>query len=102
MFFSVFPARAVAEADAEALSRLGASENDSSSTSPAGAAVPSQEKRLVDWLMRDYDADVRPVKNSSEPVIIRLGITLTQIFDLVSAQIDTEQVAMSYVPAAAQ
>lgn len=72
----------VAEADAEALSRLGASENDSSSTSPAGAAVPSQEKRLVDWLMRDYDADVRPVKNSSEPVIIRLGITLTQIFDL--------------------
>ncbi|KAG8185243.1 hypothetical protein JTE90_002769 [Oedothorax gibbosus] len=44
----------------------------------------SAEKRLVDKLMRGYDNTVRPVKNASDAVTIRLGITLTQIFDLVS------------------
>jgi hypothetical protein len=34
--------------------------------------------------MRNYDNTVRPVKNASDAVVIRLGITLTQIFDLVS------------------
>ncbi|CAN7992835.1 unnamed protein product, partial [Ixodes hexagonus] len=42
----------------------------------------SHEKRLLDTLMKRYDASVRPVKNSSDPVVVRLGITLTQIFDL--------------------
>lgn len=56
-----------------------ARENDSSSPPPPPL---SHEKRLMDSLLRHYDASVRPVKNSSEPVIIRLGITLTQIFDL--------------------
>ncbi|GBM79645.1 hypothetical protein AVEN_184206-2-1, partial [Araneus ventricosus] len=44
----------------------------------------SAEKRLVDKLMRGYDNTVRPVKNASTAIVIRLGITLTQIFDLVS------------------
>ncbi|KAH6940067.1 hypothetical protein HPB50_024615 [Hyalomma asiaticum] len=65
----------VAEADETWSSR----ENDSSSSLPPQL---SHEKRLMDTLLRHYDASVRPVKNSSEPVIIRLGITLTQIFDL--------------------
>nr|XP_042902633.1 neuronal acetylcholine receptor subunit alpha-2 isoform X2 [Parasteatoda tepidariorum] len=42
----------------------------------------SDEKRLVDKLMRGYDNSVRPVKNASDAIVIRLGITLTQIFDL--------------------
>ncbi|XP_043217875.1 neuronal acetylcholine receptor subunit alpha-10-like [Amphibalanus amphitrite] len=42
----------------------------------------SYEKRLMDFIVRDYDRDVRPVFNASDPVIIQLGITLTQIFDM--------------------
>lgn len=44
----------------------------------------NDEKRLLKYLMRNYDRSIRPVKNASTPVVIRLGITLTQIFDLVS------------------
>lgn len=44
----------------------------------------NDEKRLLNYLMRNYDRSIRPVKNASTPVVIRLGITLTQIFDLVS------------------
>lgn len=43
----------------------------------------SHEKRLVDKIMYGYDNTVRPVKNASDAIVIRLGITLTQIFDLV-------------------
>lgn len=42
----------------------------------------NDEKRLLAYLMRHYDSSVRPVRDSSSPVVIRLGITLTQIFDL--------------------
>ena len=44
----------------------------------------SSEKHLMDFIVRGYDRDVRPVFNASEPVVIQLGITLTQIFDMVS------------------
>ncbi|XP_075537182.1 neuronal acetylcholine receptor subunit alpha-10-like [Dermacentor variabilis] len=71
---SLLSTNLVAEADEIWLSP--GRENDSSSP------PLSHEKRLMDSLLRHYDASVRPVKNSSEPVIIRLGITLTQIFDL--------------------
>lgn len=71
---SLLSTNLVAEADETWLSP--GRENDSSSP------PLSHEKRLMDSLLRHYDASVRPVKNSSEPVIIRLGITLTQIFDL--------------------
>lgn len=58
-------------------------ENATMSSGGSSSSVTwSHEKRLLDALMRNYDASVRPVKNSSEPVVIRLGITLTQIFDL--------------------
>ncbi|GFX60774.1 hypothetical protein TNCV_4977501 [Trichonephila clavipes] len=49
----------------------------------------SAEKRLVDKLMRGYDNSVRPVKNASHAIVIRLGITLTQIFDLIVSASDT-------------
>ncbi|XP_076061263.1 neuronal acetylcholine receptor subunit alpha-10-like, partial [Oratosquilla oratoria] len=42
----------------------------------------NDEKRLLDFLMVGYDRDVRPVKNASHPIVIQLGITLTQIFDM--------------------
>lgn len=71
---SLISTNLVAEADETWLSP--GRDNDSSSP------PLSHEKRLMDSLLRHYDASVRPVKNSSEPVIIRLGITLTQIFDL--------------------
>ena len=44
----------------------------------------NDEKKLLNYLMRNYDKRIRPVKNVSSPVLIRLGITLTQIVDLVS------------------
>ncbi len=43
----------------------------------------NDEKRLLRYLMRGYERDVRPVKNATTPVVIQLSITLTQIFDMV-------------------
>ncbi|KAH9493854.1 hypothetical protein DERF_014582 [Dermatophagoides farinae] len=42
----------------------------------------NDERRLFNYLMRNYDNTIRPLKNASKPINIRLGITLTQIFDL--------------------
>jgi hypothetical protein len=33
---------------------------------------------------RNYSNNVRPVRNASVPVPVKLGLTLTQIFDMVS------------------
>ena len=35
--------------------------------------------------MENYDREVRPVYNASHPVEVKVGITLTQIFDMVSS-----------------
>lgn len=43
-----------------------------------------QEKLLLQQLMRGYERDVRPVRNASQAVVVQVGITLTQIFDMVS------------------
>ena len=43
-----------------------------------------QESRLLSHLMENYDKEVRPVINASKAVEVRVGITLTQIFDMVS------------------
>ena len=43
-----------------------------------------QESRLLSHLMENYDKEVRPVVNASKAVEVRVGITLTQIFDMVS------------------
>lgn len=34
-------------------------------------------------LFRNYSNNVRPVRNASLPVPVKLGLTLTQIFDMV-------------------
>lgn len=41
------------------------------------------ESRLLAYLMQGYDREVRPVNNASNAVSVYLGITLTQIFDMV-------------------
>ena len=42
-----------------------------------------EESRLLNYLMANYDREVRPVYNASQAVVVRVGITLTQIFDMV-------------------
>lgn len=42
------------------------------------------EQRLMNHLMKHYERSVRPVKNASDTVLVRMGLTLTQIFDMVS------------------
>ncbi|CAF0719259.1 unnamed protein product [Brachionus calyciflorus] len=44
--------------------------------------VNSDEQRLLRLLLRNYEKDVRPVFNSSTTVTVKVGLTLTQIFDL--------------------
>ena len=42
------------------------------------------EQRLMNKLLWKYERAVRPVKNASDTVVVRMGLTITQIFDLVS------------------
>jgi len=48
----------------------------------AGKRGKQQEARLLSHLMENYDREVRPVYNASQAVVVRVGITLTQIFDM--------------------
>jgi nicotinic acetylcholine receptor len=41
-------------------------------------------KRLYDDLLRDYNKLIRPVGNTSDTLIVKLGLRLTQIIDVVS------------------
>ncbi|CAF3648475.1 unnamed protein product [Adineta steineri] len=43
----------------------------------------SDEQRLLYFLMKNYSNSVRPVRNASKPVPVKLGLTLTQIFDMI-------------------
>jgi len=42
------------------------------------------EQRLMRQLLRRYETAVRPVRNASDTVMVRMGLTLTQIFNMVS------------------
>ena len=42
------------------------------------------EQRLFYTLMTGYEKAVRPTRKASEVVVVKLGITLTQIMDIVS------------------
>jgi hypothetical protein len=42
------------------------------------------EQRLMYKLLRTYEKAVRPVKNATDTVVVKMGMTLTQIFDMVS------------------
>ena len=43
----------------------------------------SAERRLLNDLMASYQKLERPVANESEPVILKFGLTLQQIMDVV-------------------
>ena len=45
--------------------------------------------------MENYDREVRPVYNASHPVEVKVGITLTQIFDMVSSYGEERQEELS-------
>ena len=42
------------------------------------------ESKLLKYLMRNYDREVRPVVDPKTAMVVNVGITLTQIFDMVS------------------
>ena len=44
------------------------------------------EQRLFYTLMNGYERAVRPTKKASDAIVVKLGITLTQIMDIVSHQ----------------
>ncbi|KAG1656620.1 hypothetical protein GQR58_023807 [Nymphon striatum] len=52
---------------------------------PLGPHVTNTETLILEKILEGYDKRVRPVRNSSTPVTVNLGMTLTQIFDLVSS-----------------
>ncbi|OWF52825.1 neuronal acetylcholine receptor subunit alpha-10-like [Mizuhopecten yessoensis] len=44
-------------------------------------SVPD-EQRLMYYLLMGYEKSVRPVRNASKPVVVGMGLTMTQIFDM--------------------
>ncbi|KAK7116822.1 hypothetical protein V1264_002435 [Littorina saxatilis] len=50
-------------------------------TNDSGVRI-TDEQRLYRRLRVNYDPHTRPVYNASHPVVVKIGITLTQIFDL--------------------
>src|SRR5688572_8889872 len=62
-----------------------ASANAASGIHSAFSAYDSQqteEQRLLYHLLRQYERAVRPVRNASHAIVVKLGMTLTNIFDL--------------------
>ena len=47
------------------------------------STVPD-EQRLIRHLLNDYDPASRPVFNASQTVVVKFGITLAQIADVVT------------------
>jgi len=44
----------------------------------------SSETRLLEYILDGYNREVRPIKNISEPVRVRMGLNLKQITSVVS------------------
>jgi len=62
-----------------------AAEDDDAEDEDEGEDVDSPtEQRLMRQLLRRYETAVRPVRNASDTVMVRMGLTLTQIFNMVS------------------
>ena len=47
--------------------------------------MKSDQVRLMEDLLKDYDANARPVKNSSDVVTVQIGLAYNEIKDLVSS-----------------
>ncbi|XP_053210703.1 neuronal acetylcholine receptor subunit alpha-9-II-like isoform X2 [Panonychus citri] len=63
-------------------SELQSNQSESTKIDEDEANQTNDERRLLNYLMRNYEKNSRPVKNAKSPIVVRLGITLTQIFDL--------------------
>ncbi|OWA51451.1 Neuronal acetylcholine receptor subunit beta-3 [Hypsibius exemplaris] len=50
--------------------------------SPVTKSGLTDEQRLLRHLLQGYEKNVRPVRNASTPIVVRLGIALTHLFDL--------------------
>jgi len=50
---------------------------------PSASANPDA-KRLYDDLLSNYNRLIRPVSNNTDKVLVRLGMRLSQLIDLVS------------------
>ena len=50
---------------------------------PVKAKQMQHESRLLHYLLKNYNKQVRPVLDHTENVTVHVGITLTQIFDMV-------------------
>ena len=61
-----------------------ASNPSSSSSASEPPPVVQMESKLLKYLMRNYDREVRPVVDPKTAMVVNVGITLTQIFDMVS------------------
>lgn len=46
-------------------------------------------KRLYDDLLSNYNRLIRPVSNNTQTVLVKLGLRLSQLIDLVSVAYDT-------------
>lgn len=51
---------------------------------PAGCLANPDAKRLYDDLLSNYNRLIRPVRNNSEKLIVKLGLKLSQLIDVVS------------------
>lgn len=49
-------------------------------------AANPDAKRLYDDLLSTYNRLIRPVSNNTETVLVKLGLRLSQLIDLVSRQ----------------
>ena len=52
-----------------------------------GILCGPHERRLINDLMANYKTLERPVANESEAVVLKFGLTLQQIMDVVSKKI---------------
>ena len=50
----------------------------------AGTLAGPNERRLLNDLMANYNKHERPVANESDAVVLKFGLTLQQIMDVVS------------------
>lgn len=52
-------------------------------TSGDFSGTTTDEQRLLHHLLKNYQKAVRPVRNASNAVIVKLGMTMTNIFEMV-------------------
>lgn len=49
-----------------------------------GTRIIPDEQRLLNKMFRNYDNSVRPVYNATKNVVVKFGLTLIQVMDMVS------------------